>query len=83
MDATHYMEVRYEQLIAEPCHLLEQLCEFLGEPFSPQILNFHEPKANSWKANLQPLQNEPVNTNRPLSLWQRLEFRWLASGLIS
>jgi hypothetical protein len=37
-----YYEVRYEALIAEPAEECARLCAFLGIPFNPAVLRFHE-----------------------------------------
>ena len=34
----HYLEVRYETLVAEPAQQLTRLCRFIGEEFSPSML---------------------------------------------
>jgi hypothetical protein len=77
-----YTEVRYEELIRQPRETLERLCNYLGEPFAPQMLAFHEPQRNSWKASLQPLQNRPVNEYQHLGLLERLQFAWSAGRLM-
>ncbi len=77
-----YHELRYEQLVKEPQRALEELCAFLGETFSPQMLEFHDPAKNSWKAQLRPLQDKPVNQYRELRLWERLAFSWSAAPLM-
>lgn len=38
---SHYVEVRYEDLVREPRKILERLCEFLNLPFSPQMLEYY------------------------------------------
>ncbi len=82
LPAGQYTEVRYEELIAEPEKILRELCEFLGEPFAHQMLEFHEPSRNSWNASLSPLQNKPVHDYPDLSLLERLQFAWSARGLM-
>ena len=42
LDPESYFVVRYEELCAEPEPVLEKLCEFLGEDFSPAMLAHHE-----------------------------------------
>ena len=42
LDPESYFVVRYEELCAEPVPVLEKLCEFLGEDFSPAMLAHHE-----------------------------------------
>jgi hypothetical protein len=82
LPASQYTEVRYEKLIQEPHEILKGLCEFLGEPFAPQMLEFHNPEKNSWKTKMQPLQNKPVNDYQGLNFWHRLLFTWSAGGLM-
>ena len=36
----HYLEVRYEQLIADPRAQLQRICDFLALPFAPELLNY-------------------------------------------
>ena len=38
----HYMEVRYESLIADPEPELRRICEFLRLEFDPEMLTYHE-----------------------------------------
>jgi len=36
-----WLDVRYETLVREPERTLKQVCEFLGESYSPAMLDFH------------------------------------------
>ena len=38
----HYLELRYEDLIADPEAALRQVCEFSGLAFDPAMLAYHE-----------------------------------------
>jgi hypothetical protein len=38
----HYMEVRYEHLIADPERELRRICEFVSLEFDPAMLDYHE-----------------------------------------
>ncbi len=38
----HYCEVRYEDLVADPARILEELCAWLGLEFDPVMLRAHE-----------------------------------------
>jgi Sulfotransferase family len=60
-------EIRYEDLLQRPEQVLRGICEFLGEPYAPQMLEFHrnpnlygsgylQEHANLWK----PLMPEKV-----------------------
>lgn len=37
-----YLEVRYEDLIATPEPEMRRICQFLGIPYTPRILEFHQ-----------------------------------------
>lgn len=82
LPAGHYTEIRYEELIRTPHEVLKQLCDYLGEPFAEQMLEFHNPEKNTSKAELKPLQSKPVNDYQDLTLWQRLVFRSSAGWLM-
>ena len=36
-----YHEVRFERLVRSPARTLRELCAFLGEPFAPDMLQYH------------------------------------------
>jgi hypothetical protein len=38
----HYLEVRYEDLVQGPEATLRRICEYLGEPYDPGMLTYHE-----------------------------------------
>ena len=38
----HYLEVRYEALVADPRPVLEEVCEFIELPFDEAMLDYHE-----------------------------------------
>lgn len=59
--ASHqYIEVRYEELVSEPEQVLTRICEFLGVPYEPQMLDLsstsYEPPssrfANQWRRSM-------------------------------
>ena len=39
--AGHYVEIRYEDLLADPRGTIQMVLRFLGEPFHPDVLRFH------------------------------------------
>ena len=41
-DPARLYELRYERLIDAPVQELQSLCEFLGVPFAPSMLDFHQ-----------------------------------------
>ncbi|RMH25456.1 MAG: sulfotransferase [Planctomycetota bacterium] len=42
LDPSRYIEIRFEQLLADPEAELSRICDFIGVPFDPQMLRFHE-----------------------------------------
>lgn len=59
LPADRFRIVRYEDLVSEPEGTLRAICDFLGESFEPQMLQFHERPASergfradeTWKQN--------------------------------
>ncbi|HWJ05608.1 MAG TPA: sulfotransferase [Steroidobacteraceae bacterium] len=65
-----YLEVRYEDLTAQPEHSLRRICEFLDVPFDPRVLDSAQPylrlhgarrhktglqrNSNKWRGYFQP-----------------------------
>jgi hypothetical protein len=41
-DIEHYVEVRYEQLVADPEETLRRVCDFVELPFEGAMLDYHE-----------------------------------------
>ena len=41
-DVDHYLELRYEDLIADPEAVLRKVCEFIELEFDPAMLDYHE-----------------------------------------
>ena len=37
-----YLEVKYEDLVDDPEQQLTRICDFIGEPYSPEMLNYHQ-----------------------------------------
>ena len=63
LDADSFLEVRYEELCANPERVLRLICDFVGEDFAPEMLRHHETEtARSWA-------NNPVHaaTMRPIT----------------
>jgi hypothetical protein len=82
LPAGQYRELRYEELIGEPERVVRGVCNFLDEPFAPDMLNFHQPEKNSWKAASEPLKSKPLNRYRELGLLERIVFRQQAGALM-
>ena len=41
LDSSRYIEVNYEKLVADTRNQLQRLCEFLGEDYSDEMLNYY------------------------------------------
>jgi hypothetical protein len=54
-DLPHYIEVRYEDLVADPEPQLRRLCEFCGLDWDPDMLRFHERAATRLEEIARPL----------------------------
>jgi hypothetical protein len=42
MIADHYLEVRYERLVARPVETLREICSFFGESYEDGMIRYHE-----------------------------------------
>jgi hypothetical protein len=42
LDSSQWMDVRYESLVRDPETILSKVCHFLGEDYTPEMLNFHQ-----------------------------------------
>lgn len=82
LPSDQYREVRYEDFMADPEGTLRGLCDFLGEPFAPQMLQSHEPANNSWNYSLPPLQKGAIHNHKRLSLFNRMLFAYYAKPLM-
>lgn len=54
-ELSHYIEVRYEDLVADPEGQLRRLCEFCGLDWDPGMLRFHERAAPRLEEIARPL----------------------------
>ncbi|MGD9648095.1 MAG: sulfotransferase [Pirellulales bacterium] len=77
-----YHELRYDELVAKPEGLLRQLCDFLGEPFEPQMLAFDQPQNNTFGATREPIMAEVKRDYRELTRLQRWMFNSVAGSLM-
>lgn len=59
-----YFELRYEDIVSDPVATLKRTFEFLGEPWDPVVLSFHEVKSASRDVSKFPQNPEAV---QPLS----------------
>lgn len=68
-----WLDVRYETLVREPEDVLEKVCQFLGEEYSPDMLNFHKSTIAQRRAETKdhkPL-GHPVN-DKYVSIYKEL-----------
>lgn len=45
LDPSTWLDVSYEKLVREPIKVLKEICDFLGEKYSPQMLEFYRSPA--------------------------------------
>jgi len=65
LPADTWLDVRYEELVAEPERVLRDVTAFLGEAYDPALLDFHKGEIASRRGRTRdhrPL-GEPVSTN--------------------
>ena len=78
---TPWLEVRYENLVEDPAHELQAVLDFLGLPWSDQLLRFHERTemvgSPTYAGASRPVHRDAVGR------WQRYEeyFRPFEAGL--
>jgi len=77
-----YHEIRYEQLTKDPETSVESICEFLSEPFTPQMLQFNQAKNNSWSKEQKPISSTPINKHRELNKLEKFVFARMATPLM-
>lgn len=69
---SRFIEVKYEQLVRQPEKELKRLLKFVGEPWHPAVLKFHEQKhdyAASEVASHGRVEFEPLYT-RAIGRWE-------------
>ena len=68
-----YLELRYEDLLSNPGTTLEELCDFLGLPFEPQMLAFHEKRALTFDPEREPWKRKAGQPLDPTNMmkWVR------------
>ena len=88
----NYLEIRYEDLVENPEPTLRSLCTFLGDPWYPELLEYHQrqsqcqnPHGLSGRANV----GQPIST-KAMARWReeltapelRLFYRWAGRRLV-
>jgi hypothetical protein len=66
LDPAQYLEIRYEDLVAEPRAASQRICAFLGEEFSEAVVDF-KPAGQAGKT---PLLQKPVQADNA-GKWRR------------
>ena len=91
LPAGHYMEIRYEHLVADPESVLREVCAFLEEDFEPAMLDFYR---DAWdhitpaehhyheKAARPPSQAYVNRWKTELSPWQTRIFEAAAASTL-
>jgi len=64
-----YLEIRYEDLLEAPDSQLQKVCEFLGEAYSPALLEYEKPSETTHTLLHKPVQKDNINK------WRRLMTR--------
>jgi hypothetical protein len=68
---SQFFELRYEDLVANPEREIRALCGYLGEPYAPQMLSFHEDRTpyRTDERNLRNLRRPLIQSN--VAKWRR------------
>jgi hypothetical protein len=72
-----YLEIHYEDLVADPETTLRKICEHIELDYSPEMLTYHERASERLEEMAQPLEAE--EDKRGLSAESRLEAHALTS----
>lgn len=65
--------LRYEDLVSEPESSVRKICDFVGEPFEPEMLRFHETAERFMKARAAAEFNQAATnpiTDRSMHAWR-------------
>lgn len=70
---THYLEVRYEELVRSPEATLRGICDFLGEPFDHDMLTYDRDAAAAMPASSLKFHRSSIRAPDPekATAWQR------------
>ena len=71
LPASRYLELRYEDMISDQKSALQQICAFLGEPYSDGLLEYKK----SGEAGKTPLLQKPVQKSNQ-DKWKHDMTRW-------
>ncbi|HWP61356.1 MAG TPA: sulfotransferase [Candidatus Paceibacterota bacterium] len=77
--------MRYEDLVREPEQQLRRICDMLGVPFEPRMLNFRENEHHQVEGNRTRFGKDPIRIDdkwrRDMPLYQRALFNLLFGWL--
>ena len=73
MIGTHYMELRFEDLVTNPARELQRICAHLGEEFDEAMLRYHESAAKEMPAESMQWHRSSVSAPKidKIGLWRR------------
>lgn len=74
----HYLEVSYEALVTKPEEHLRKICDFLGEPYQPEMLDFYLTAAKEtapWEDGIHLKTRSPVGAAN-IGTWRKELSRW-------
>lgn len=85
LGANTYMEIRYEDMLADPVAAARRICEFLGEEYSDRVVNYNKSREAGKTPLLQkPIQKENAQKWRSrMSPWQVRVFESAAGDTLS
>ncbi len=68
-----YLELRFEDLVADPAQHLQEVCEFLGEKFDPAMLDYHRSSRSAMPVDSQQWHQKSMSKpdTRKISSWKR------------
>ena len=78
VQVSHYIEVKYEDLVGAPETTLRKLCDYLALRYDPQMLDYHRSasfRLAEYKSPYgPPSQRLPTDINKFLSIFERTKF---------
>lgn len=82
-------EIRYEDLLRDPVRVYQGICEFIGEPFSTEMMNYHKTSGEyivnePWKKGTERALNDSAlqRWKRDLSDWQICAIQFMVGDLL-
>lgn len=87
----HFLEMKYEDLVRDSEHCLRRICDFLDEPFAPEMLSYHQSARDVVPGESLQWHNSSVRApdpdklfawKRELSLTDRIIFEQIAGSAL-